>query len=117
MKAEDIARLLARQIDSLVRELLPHGKREGHEWRAGSIAGEAGHSLAVHLTGPKAGVWADFGTGISGDALDLVAAVNNCSLPEAMEWARRWLGIDQGKAQHEISPDLGRCPAGRRSRR
>jgi hypothetical protein len=54
--AEDIAARLARQIESLVRELLPAGKRKGHEWRAGSVAGEAGHSLAVHLTGPKAGV-------------------------------------------------------------
>src|SRR4051794_22452675 len=75
LNAHDIARLLARSINSLVADLLPAGKREGHEWFVGSIAGEAGHSLGIHLTGAKAGVWSDFATGDRGDALDLVRAV------------------------------------------
>ena len=98
MKAADIARELAAGIDALVTDLLPNGHREGHEWRCGSIAGEPGSSLAVHLKGNKAGVWADFAGGIGGDALDLAAAVLGKPVVEAMDWSRRWLGIDEGEA-------------------
>src|SRR3954462_9855700 len=109
MNAGDIARLLARTIDRLVLDLLPAGKREGHEWRVGSLAGEPGHSLGVHLTGAKAGIWSDFGTRIAGDALDLVAAVLDVSLPEALRWSRSWLGIEDGTA--EMPARQARSPA------
>jgi twinkle protein len=49
---------------------LPRRLKHGTEWRAGSLAGEPGQSLAVHLTGAKAGVWADFNGGDGGDLLD-----------------------------------------------
>ena len=89
----------ARPIYALVQTLLPCGRREGHEWRVGSIAGETGSSLGVHLTGRKSGLWADFALGIGGDALDLVRAVLGVSLAEAMAWSRHWLGIKNGKAE------------------
>src|SRR4051794_21402190 len=104
MKANDIARLLARSIDSLVSDLLPVGKREGHEWFVGSVAGEPGHSLGVHLTGTKAGVWSDFATGDSGDALDLVRAVLDVDTAEALRWSRRWLSLDEGAADLPARP-------------
>src|SRR5262245_36034392 len=59
----EIARRLADRIDTLAVELLPVGHREGREWRAGSVGGEAGFSLGVHLVGNKRGVWSDFATG------------------------------------------------------
>src|SRR3954462_12567368 len=99
MNAGDIARLLARTIDRLVLDLLPAGKREGHEWFVGSVAGEPGHSLGVHLTGAKAGIWSDFATYDSGDALDLVRAVLDIETAEALRWSRRWLGIEDGAAE------------------
>src|SRR5438270_2341672 len=98
MKAPDIALMLAGRIDQLVRDLLPAGHREGHEWRCGSIAGEPGNSLGVHLTGSKAGVWSDFSAGQKGDALDLVAFVHGFSIGEAINWSRNWLGLDNGGA-------------------
>jgi hypothetical protein len=104
MKANDIARLLARSIDSLVLDLLSAGKRKGHEWFVGSVAGEPGHSLGVHLTGAKAGIWSDFATGDSGDALDLVRAVLDVDMAEALRWSRRWLGIDDGTADLPTRP-------------
>jgi putative DNA primase/helicase len=94
--AAEISRALADRITALAPELLPGGHREGNEWRAGSIAGEAGSSLGVHLTGPKAGIWCDFATGEKGDALDLVRAVLGVDMPAAIAWARRWLGIEDG---------------------
>src|SRR4029077_1463675 len=72
LDATSIARRLGEHIISLAYDLLPGGHREGHEWRGGSVSGEPGRSLGVHLDGTKAGVWSDFATGICGDALDLV---------------------------------------------
>jgi hypothetical protein len=93
----DLVRMLAAQAPSLAAELLPNGRREGNEWRVGSIYGEPGRSMAVHLTGPKAGVWCDFASGEAGDALDLIAAVLFAGdKRQAVAWARRWLGLDAG---------------------
>jgi len=95
--AGDIARMLAGRIGQLVHELLPNGRREGVEWRCGSVAGERGHSLSVHLAGRKSGVFCDFATGEGGDALDLVAAVLfRGGKAAAIAWARRWLGLGDG---------------------
>ena len=46
---QDISRRLAQQAESLCRELLPNGHKEGPEWRVGSVQGEAGNSLGVRL--------------------------------------------------------------------
>ena len=95
--AGHISRLLAGRVGELVRELLPHGQRDGREWRVGSIAGEKGKSLAVHLTGARSGIWADFSSGERGDALDLVAAtLYRGDRRQALTWSRRWLGLDSG---------------------
>lgn len=92
---------LAARADALAGELLPQGRREGHEWRVGSLAGEPGRSLAVHLGGGKAGVWSDFSSGECGDALDLVAGVlYRGDKKKAVAWALAWLGYDGGKAPH-----------------
>jgi hypothetical protein len=95
-----IVAMLASRIDQLARELLPAGKQAGTEWRCGSVAGEPGQSLAVHLRGEKAGVWCDFSTSDPrhrGDALDLVAMVLfGGDKVEALRWSRAWLGLDRG---------------------
>jgi Toprim domain len=90
--AADIARALATRIEALCAALLPNGRREGAEWRCGSIHGEPGHSLAVRLYGAKAGMWKDFATDDAGDALDLVAATLDLTIKDALQWARDWLG-------------------------
>jgi len=96
-----IANLLTDRIDSLVHVLLPRGKRHGHEWRVGSLAGEPGHSLSVNIGSSRPGVWKDFSSSTDhGDAFDLVA----CCLfggdkKQALAWAISWLGLD------DFSPD------------
>ena len=89
LPAKDIASKLAEHIEALSADILPAGRRIGHEWRCGSVAGEAGHSLGVHLHGavPACGPLRDRDRG---DALDLVAAV--CcggNMAEAIRWAER----------------------------
>lgn len=92
---KDLAQGLSARIDELVVELLPSGKRAGPEWEIGSLHGEPGRSLKVHLTGAKAGVWRDFASGAGGDALELVAGVlYDGDKAKAIRWARRWLGFD-----------------------
>jgi hypothetical protein len=92
--AADVSRLLAERIDSLVLDLLPGGRRFGNLWRAGSLAGEPGQSLAVHLAGAKRGRWNEFAGEEHGDALDLVVAVKGGGdFRRGIDWARHWLGI------------------------
>jgi twinkle protein len=89
----EIKRGLARSAQAVAEMLLPKGRREGAEWRVGSIGGEAGQSLGVHLIGDKAGIWSDFNSGDSGDLLDLWCQVKALKLAEALQDASRWLGI------------------------
>lgn len=110
--AGEISRMLAAQIRTLAPELLPSGRREGHEWRVGSLAGERGQSLGVHLSGSRAGVWCDFSSGERGDALGLVAAVLFAGdIGAALQWSRAWLGLvatpapDTRRRAPPVAPD------------
>jgi len=101
---------LADRADDVAKMLLPAGRREGHEWRAGSIDGDKGQSLGVHLTGNKAGVWSDFSTGESGDLIDLWCAVKRVSLVEALDQARAYLGISRPQPYRDPKPSYARPP-------
>lgn len=112
-EASELAALLAARISDLAPELLPGGVREGAEWRCGSLAGERGRSLAVHLTGGRAGVWSDFASGERGDALDLVAAARcGGDVKAAMAWARSWLGLGGGVLPPRVAPAIPAAPGG-----
>lgn len=94
MKAADLSAMLAARMALLAQQVLPGGKRIGSEWVCGDITGKPGRSLSVRLTGPKAGIWSDFGGGGGGDALALVAAVHfRGDVRQAMDWSRKWLGL------------------------
>lgn len=93
MNARELAEALAAQAVDVAAMLLPNGKRHGAEWKAGSVAGDAGGSLSVRLTGAKRGVWKDFATGEGGDLLDLFAARRGSSIAEAMREAAAYLGV------------------------
>jgi twinkle protein len=97
VRASEIAKLLGAQVDGVVRELLPQGRRVGQEWRVGGISGEQGDSLGVHLSGEKAGVWADFQSGEKGDLIGLWMAVRKCSLMQACTEAMAYLGIREDR--------------------
>jgi hypothetical protein len=102
----DVARRLNERVDHLVRELLPRGYREGRFWRVGSLAGDEGQSLAIKLWGDKQGRWFDYGAGVGGDGLDLVAGVNfNNDKGAAFEWSREWLRLPP----RELSPAARRA--------
>jgi hypothetical protein len=93
---QTIVAMLADRAAALCAEILPAGVREGNEWRVGSLAGEAGRSMAVSISGPRKGIWCDFSTDRDrGDALDLVAGVLfGGDKAKALGWARGWLGLE-----------------------
>jgi twinkle protein len=93
MTAKEIAQQLAQRTEEALRYLLPNGKKEGNEWKVGSIDGEIGKSLCVCLSGEKAGIWCDFATGQRGDLLDLWSATRRLPIGEALKEASHWLGI------------------------
>lgn len=110
--AAEIARALARVAPRLCAELLPLGRKEGSEWRCGSVAGDAGKSLGVHLHGTRAGIWSDFATGECGDALDLVAAVKfRGDRRHALDWARAWLGLPGASRAPHAGPAAPPAPS------
>lgn len=91
MSPSELSDQLWNQVERVAKYLLPNGKRESHEWVAGSINGESGKSLKVNLAGKK--VWSDFAEGTAGDLLDLWVAVRDCGLHQAMTEAKEFLGI------------------------
>ena len=101
MNAAELSTQLAERAPSVAEYLLPRGKRQGAEWKAGSVSGEAGQSLSVRLTGAKRGVWCDFASAQGGDLLDLWCAVRSLSLAEAITDAKGWLGVRDTMPQRE----------------
>jgi hypothetical protein len=92
-----IKQALNQRAHAVAEMLLPQGKRQGNEWRVGSLSGEPGKSLGVHLTGKKAGVWCDFATGEKGDLIDLWMKVSGLRLVEVLDRARDYVGMEAPK--------------------
>jgi Toprim domain len=92
-----VAGLSGRIVD-LCGLLLPAGINDGAEYAVGSLAGEPGQSCKIHIRQDgRAGVWKDFSTGETGDALDLVKAVlfhADRDKIQAIKWAKSFLGYD-----------------------
>ena len=104
ISAGEIAAMLNGRVEALAPELLREGARDGRFFVAGSIAGERGQSLKVNLNGARKGCWTDFsaaqgGDDYSGDMLSLVAVTlfggrGKPQLASAIDWSKRWLGLD-----------------------
>jgi twinkle protein len=105
-----VKRMLSDRAQSVAEMLLPNGRKEAQEWRAGSTSGEKGQSLGVHLSGVKAGVWQDFSTGEGGDLLDLWMAVKGGTISEALDAARSWLGVTRPVPYREPQQSYQRPP-------
>lgn len=87
------AELLAR-AESLLPGWLQGGKKDGPEWRCGSLSGDPGDSCSVNM---RTGMWSDFATGEKGgDLISLYAAIH---------------GLTQGKAARELADQLNLAPA------
>jgi hypothetical protein len=86
-------------VRSIAAELLPNGREECGYWRTGSIADDAGQSLAVTLSGPDQGMWCDHacrGTAQGGgDIIQLVEqAAFRGDRGQAIAWLKSRLQLD-----------------------
>lgn len=105
-----IKRMLADRAQTVAEMLLPNGRKVGQEWRVGSIRGEKGSSLGIHLNGHKAGIWQDFATGEGGDLLDLWVACKGGTCSEALTAATAWLGVTRPEPYREPKKTYTRPP-------
>jgi Toprim domain len=100
-QARDVSERLSRNAESVCRNYLAKGRREGRYWLVGDVHGNPGRSLYVRLHASDAakgaaGKWSDAATGEHGDLLDLIAA--NChlsGLSQTLDEARRFLALPQ----------------------
>lgn len=93
MSADEIKIALAASAEEFTRSLFPNGCKESNEWRVGSLNGEAGQSLAICISGRKAGIFKDFATDESGDNLiELLAQARGLPFKNALHAAAEWLG-------------------------
>lgn len=107
ISGREICAMLNAKADVLAPELLPNGCRDGRHWATSSVddVKTGNYSLKLDLTGPKKGLWTDFGTtrGMaehSGDILKLVAlrkfgGAHKEAFHQAFIWARQFLGIEE----------------------
>ena len=49
MNADEVKQELANNAEGVCRLLLPNGHRRANEWHIGSVNGEAGGSMRIHL--------------------------------------------------------------------
>lgn len=96
-RAADLSERLAQNVQAVCRHYLPEGRREGHYWMVGDVAGTPGRSLYVRLfeTGRgRIGNWVDAATGEHGDLLDLIRLnQRHARLGETIAEAERFLAL------------------------
>lgn len=82
-------------VEAVARQLVPNLRPTGSCLRADGLHGNTlegpRQAFSIQLAGPHAGKWTDFGAGLRGDLVDLIAAVHDTSLPDAAKRARQML--------------------------
>ncbi|MDP3936095.1 MAG: AAA family ATPase [Alphaproteobacteria bacterium] len=83
-----IVSTLKERIPEVCQALFPETQPQvrGHEWRYGAKG-----SLKVNISGPKRGGYANFETGDKGGPLHLICEARNCTMKEAITWAKSFL--------------------------
>jgi replicative DNA helicase len=103
MDIKELKYKLLQDLESVLEHLLPHGKRKKDEFCVGSVAGEAGESLRVHLKGDRKGVWSDFSDGnLKGDIIDLWRAVRNLDQGNTFKEIRDYLGVPYTERKKKV---------------
>lgn len=95
LSVPELSAMLKKDADAVARHLLPGGVYSSGEWKVSGSDSPTGESISVVIRGPKQGLvafWNDARQG--GDLIDLVQRIDNCSLREAIQWAKNWLGVD-----------------------
>ncbi len=89
------ARLIKQELNANIKDLAyeflgkPHIKKTT-EWRYGNKG-----SISIHVAGTKQGLYSNFETGESGNALKLIQDQLNCDHKQAFKWGAEWLGNER----------------------
>ncbi len=93
----DVVERLAANAETVCRNYLPNGRRQGRYWHVGDVHSAPGRSLYVRLRPigqGAAGKWTDAATREHGDLLDIIRTSRGLkSFPDAIDEARRFLGM------------------------
>jgi hypothetical protein len=89
------ARFIKQELNANIKDLAYEflGKpqiQKTTEWRYGNKG-----SISIHVAGTKLGLYSNFETGESGNALKLIQDQLNCDYSRAFKWGAEWLGKDQ----------------------
>ena len=107
------ARLIKQELNANIKDLAyeflgkPHIQKTT-EWRYGNKG-----SISIHVAGTKQGLYSNFETGESGNALKLIQDQLNCDHKQAFKWGAEWLGNDQLQSRftrNEIVKDQQQLP-------
>ena len=87
--------LIKQELNSRIKVLAhqflgqPH-QQKPTEWRYGSKG-----SISIHVAGSKQGLYSNFESGESGNALKFIQDQLECDHKEAFKWGAEWLGQDR----------------------
>ena len=91
------------RAESLLREWLPDGRKEGTEWRCGGLQGGKGRSLSISLA---TGAWTDHATSDKGgDLVSLYAAIHSTNYAEACRAIESNIGLHRSSPVIENTND------------
>lgn len=97
LDASELAHRLGRQAETVCREYLDAGRRQGNYWQVGDVRNTPGRSMYVRLRdSPKgpAGKWTDAQSGEHGDLLDVIReSLGLIDFSDVAEEARRFLSL------------------------
>jgi putative DNA primase/helicase len=106
---QEISQGLAASAEDLAVALLgPPPRKGGSQWRYGRKG-----SLAVTVRGRWRGRWRDHEAGAGGDGIALIQRERGCSFPDALAWARSYLGMPERESRQG---DTGQAEAARAER-
>ena len=88
VELDRMVEMLKSRMPEVCQSLFPDKPTQmrGHEWRYGSKG-----SFKVNVSGPKQGGYANFETGDKGGPLHLICEAKQCSMKDAIGWAKEFL--------------------------
>jgi hypothetical protein len=103
LNKEQILDVLLNDLPSHLKTLYPQGKIKGNSFYIGNIAGDAGDSLVITLSGTHKGKWTDFSTNEHGDIFSLFAYHFNLDartqFKALLQRLSEYLGLSQSEAK------------------
>lgn len=95
--ANELNRKMVERFEEVCLHLFPNGKRKGHHWMVGNIAGDPGESLQITMVGSAAGRFIDFSDkSVKGATpLWLWSKARNLSFKESIKEAAEFMGISE----------------------